>query len=146
MPVATIDEYLAPLPEDKRAALRKMRRLIHAAAPRAVEGISYGVPTFKYNGRMLGSFGAAAKHCALYGFTSAPKALLKGYDTSPGTIRFPADKPLPAALVKQLVKYQIARIEAAEAVKSKANKKPVKRPVKKAVKAGSKKITRKTPK
>lgn len=110
---STIDEYLAPLPADKRAALEKMRKAIRAAAPQAEEGISYGVPTFKLHGRMLGSFGAAAKHCALYGFVGANKELLKGYDTSPGTIRFPADKPLPSALVKALVKGQIARIEAA---------------------------------
>jgi uncharacterized protein YdhG (YjbR/CyaY superfamily) len=66
---------------------------------------------------VLGSFGAAAKHCALYGFTAAPRALIKEYDTSPGTIRFPADKPLPVALVKKLVQAQVAAIVAKSGAK-----------------------------
>lgn len=128
----SVDAYLAALPADKRAALEKMRKAIKAAAPGAEEGISYGVPTFKLHGRMLGSFGAAAKHCALYGFVGANKELLKGYDTSPGTIRFPVGKPLPAALVKKLVQGQIARVEAT--LKKNAARKAAKKAVKKAAK------------
>jgi uncharacterized protein YdhG (YjbR/CyaY superfamily) len=107
----TIDEYLVGLPADKRAALQWLRRQIHAAAPRAEECISYGIPAFRLDGRMLVAFGAALSHCAFY-----PGAViddhprdLKGYDTSKGTIRFQADAPLPAALVRKLVKAQIAR-------------------------------------
>ena len=108
----TIDEYLAALSDDKRAALEKLRRAIKAAAPKATECISYQVPTFRLNGRMLVSFGAAAKHCAFYpgAFPVAThKAALKGYDTSTGTVRFPPEKPLPAALVSRLVKTRIAQ-------------------------------------
>src|SRR5213083_3381899 len=99
----TIDEYLAPLSEDKRAALARLRAIIRAAAPKAEECISYQLAAFRLNGKMLVAFGATANHCAFYPMSSstveAHKAELRGYDTSKGTIRFPADKPLPAALV-----------------------------------------------
>jgi uncharacterized protein YdhG (YjbR/CyaY superfamily) len=113
MPVKprTIDEYLAPLSSDKRAALEKVRRAIKAAAPEAEECISYQIPTFRLGGKMLMSFGAWATHCALYAGTApiaVHKAELSAYDTSKGTIRFQADSPLPAALIRKLVKTQIA--------------------------------------
>lgn len=107
----TIDEYLAALGADQRAALEKLRRAIRAAAPRAEECISYGLAAFRQDGMLVG-FGAGANHCAFYlmsGSTVADHADdLKGYDTSKGTIRFPADKPLPAALVHKLVKARLA--------------------------------------
>jgi uncharacterized protein YdhG (YjbR/CyaY superfamily) len=107
----TIDEYLAPLSKEQRAALEKLRKDIKSAAPRAEECISYQIPTFRLGGRMLVSFAAWANHCALYA-GAAPllvhKEELKAYDTSKGTIRFPADSPLPATLVRKLVKTQIA--------------------------------------
>jgi uncharacterized protein YdhG (YjbR/CyaY superfamily) len=113
-PAATIDEYLAPLPADQRAALQKLRATIASAAPDAAESISYGVPTFKYKGRPLVNFGAAKKHCALYGMAvvEADRVALEGFDTSKGTIRFTPDKPLPTALVKKLVKARMKKIEA----------------------------------
>ena len=110
----TIDEYLAPLGDDQRAALEKLRRAIQAAAPKAAECISYQVPTFRLNGRGIASFGAAAKHCSFYPGAfpiAAHKNALKNYDTSKGTIRFQPDKPLPAALVRKLVKARIAENE-----------------------------------
>jgi len=107
----TIDEYLAALSEDKRAALEKLRRTIRAAAPNAEECISYQLPAFRLNG-VLVAFGARANHCAFYPMSSstvvAHKDELKGYDTSTGTIRFQPDHPLPAALVRRLVKARIA--------------------------------------
>ena len=111
----TIDEYLAPLDKDKRDALEKLRRAIQAAAPRAEECISYRIPAFRLDGRMLVAFGAAAKHCAFYPGALPVKALkdeLEAYDTSKGTIRFPVDKPLPATLVRKLVKARIAEYTA----------------------------------
>jgi uncharacterized protein YdhG (YjbR/CyaY superfamily) len=109
-----IDSYLAELPNDQRAALQKLRKTIKAAAPEAAESISYGIPTFKYKGRPLIYFGAAKKHVAIYGGINidAHKEELQHYDTSKGTIRFPPDKPLPASLVKKLVKSQMKEIEA----------------------------------
>jgi uncharacterized protein YdhG (YjbR/CyaY superfamily) len=107
----TIDEYLADLSDDQRAALEKLRKTIKAAAPKAEECISYQLPAFRQNG-MLVAFGATAKHCAFYLMNSSTVAThqdeLKGFDTSKGTIRFQADKPLPATLVRKLVKARIA--------------------------------------
>ncbi len=111
---ATIDEYLAAVSPDKRAALEKLRRNIRAAAPEAEECISYQVPAFRLAGRMLVAFGAAANHCAFYPGAfplEACKDELRAYDTSKGTIRFQADKPLPVALVRKLVKARIAENE-----------------------------------
>jgi uncharacterized protein YdhG (YjbR/CyaY superfamily) len=107
----TIDEYLAPLSSEKRAALEKLRRAIKSAAPKAEECISYQVPAFRLGGRMLVAFGAAANHCAFYPGAfpvKAHKNELKAYSTSKGTIRFQADSPLPATLVRRLVKTRIA--------------------------------------
>jgi uncharacterized protein YdhG (YjbR/CyaY superfamily) len=107
----TVDEYLAPLSPEKRAALEKLRRVIKSAAPKAEECISYGIPGFRLNGKLLVSFGAAEKHCAFYPGAYPLKAHqdeLKAYDTSKGTVRFSADRPLPATLVRKLVKSRIA--------------------------------------
>jgi uncharacterized protein YdhG (YjbR/CyaY superfamily) len=107
----TIDEYLAPLTAEKRAALERLRRDIQAAAPAAEECISYGIPTFRLDGRALVSFGAARDHCAFYPGAhpiEAHKDELAAYDTSKGTVRFAADHPLPAALVRKLVEARTA--------------------------------------
>lgn len=107
----TIDEYLAGLSGDQRAALKKLRRTIRAAAPRAEECISYGLAAFRLDGRPLVAFGAAANHCAFYPMSSTTVAAhreeLMDYDTGKGTIRFPPDRPLPAALVRKLVRARI---------------------------------------
>ncbi|HEV8575249.1 MAG TPA: DUF1801 domain-containing protein [Dehalococcoidia bacterium] len=110
----TVDGCLAALPEEQRAALEKLRRTIKASAPEAVESISYGIPAFKYKGRSLAYFGAAKKHCALYGMSvmGAHEADLQPYDRSKGTVRFAPDKPLTATLVKKLVDAQMKEIEA----------------------------------
>ena len=109
----TVDDYLAALPKDHRAALEGLRKTIRAAAPEAAESISYGIPSFKHKGRQLIHIGAAKHHCAIYGLVpDAFKDELKQYDTSKGTIRFPADKPLPETLVRKLVKTRMAEIKA----------------------------------
>jgi len=107
----TIDEYLAPLSADQRAALQKLRKAIRAAAPKAEECISYQIPAFRLDGKLLAAFGAWKKHCAFYpgSVMESFKDELGEYDTSKGTIRFPSDSPLPAALVRKLVKARIAR-------------------------------------
>lgn len=107
----TIDEYLAGVGEDKRAALQGLRKTIRDVAPDAEECISYQLAAFRLNG-MLVAIGATANHCAFYlmsGSTlEAHKEDLIGYDTSKGTIRFQADNPLPVDLVQKLVKARIA--------------------------------------
>src|SRR5438045_3099879 len=108
---ATVDEYLASVPDGgKRSALQRLRRTIKAALPRAEECISYGMPAVRYDGRIVAWYGAAKNHCSYYpgGIPAAFKDDVKKYDTSKGTIRFQPDKPLPAALVKKLLKARIA--------------------------------------
>ena len=108
----SIDQYLAAVREDQRAALEQLRSAIKATAPQAEECISYGLAAFRLDGRALVAFGATANHCAFYPMSSttvaAHKDELKGYETSKGTIRFQPDKPLPVALVRKLVKARIA--------------------------------------
>jgi uncharacterized protein YdhG (YjbR/CyaY superfamily) len=108
----TIDDYLAALSADKRAALEKIRKAVKAAAPRAEECISYQLAAFRLDGKPLVAFGATANHCAFYPMSAATVAAhkedLKDYETSKGTIRFQADKPPSAALVRKLVKARIA--------------------------------------
>lgn len=111
--IATIDEYLAGLTTDKRAALEKLRRNIHAAAPGAEECISYRLPALRLGGRPLVWFGASSNHCAFYPGAYPIRACqsdLATYDTSKGTVRFKADSPLPATLVTRLVKARIREI------------------------------------
>jgi uncharacterized protein YdhG (YjbR/CyaY superfamily) len=107
----THDGYLAAVSDDKRAALETLREAVKAAAPGAEECISYRLPAFRLNGKLLVAYGAAANHCAFYpgSVVEALKNELKDYDTSKGTIRFPADRPLPPTLVRKLVKLRIAR-------------------------------------
>ncbi len=110
----TTDEYLASFTKDKRAVLEKLQAAIVAAAPGAEEGFSYGMPAFKLGGRSLIWFAAWKDHYSLYPMSSAVKnayADLSGYETSKGTIRFPASKPLPYGLVRKLVKARIAELQ-----------------------------------
>jgi uncharacterized protein YdhG (YjbR/CyaY superfamily) len=109
--VKTVDEYLARVSDDQRVALQRLRKTIRAAAPAAEECISYQLPAYRLNG-MLVAFGATANHCAFYPMSASTVAAhreeLKDYDTSKGTIRFQPDNPLPASLVRKLVKARIA--------------------------------------
>ena len=99
------------MPEDARAALEKLRKTIKAAAPGATEVISYQIPAYRYHGLLVG-FAAFKDHCTFHvmspSLIRAHAAELKGYDLGKGSIRFPADKPLPAPLVTKLVKARIA--------------------------------------
>jgi uncharacterized protein YdhG (YjbR/CyaY superfamily) len=112
--VKTVDDYLASLPDDSRTTLEKIRTAIKAAAPKASEGISYQMPMYKQNGMVIG-FAAFKSHCSIFPGVNAivnHKDELKGYETSKGTVRFPIGKPLPAALVKKIVKERLAENEA----------------------------------
>jgi uncharacterized protein YdhG (YjbR/CyaY superfamily) len=107
----SVEDYLAALPEAQRAALEALRRTIKAAAPEATETISYGMPAFKLHGRFLVWYAAFTAHCSLYPASTkvleAHGEALKPYFSGKGTIRFTADKPLPSALVKKIVKTRI---------------------------------------
>jgi uncharacterized protein YdhG (YjbR/CyaY superfamily) len=111
-----VDDVLAALANETRAALEQLRETIRAAAPDAVEAIAYGVPAFRYRGRPLVSFGAGKQHCAFYvqspAVMEAHAADLEGLDTSKGTIRFTPTTPLPAELVTTLVRARLAETDA----------------------------------
>jgi uncharacterized protein YdhG (YjbR/CyaY superfamily) len=107
----SMDEYLSALPADQRAVLEKLRQTILATAPGAEECFSYGMPAFRFEGKILVAFAARTSHCALYPMSgetvAAFMADLAGYDTSIGTIRFQPGHPLPVPLIRKLVKARI---------------------------------------
>jgi len=109
-----IDEYLAGVPEPARSTLKQVRAVIRSAVPaEATECISYRMPAFKHKG-VLVWFAAFSKHCSLFPTAAVIEAFkkeLQGFSTSKGTIQFPTDKPLPAALLRKLVKARIAEQE-----------------------------------
>jgi len=113
-PPTTVDAYLAAVPEPARSTLSKVRAVIRSVVPaEATEAISYGIPSFKYKGSLVW-FAAFADHCSLFPGASVIKAFkneLKDFPTSKGTIQFPVDKPLPAALLKKIVKARLAENE-----------------------------------
>jgi uncharacterized protein YdhG (YjbR/CyaY superfamily) len=111
----TIDEYLSGVPEPARRTLQRIRATIRSAAPaEATEALYYGMPAFRYQGALV-CFAAFSKHCSLFLLSAALleqfKDDLKKYAVSKGTLRFPLDKPMPAALVKKLVKARVKQNE-----------------------------------
>jgi uncharacterized protein YdhG (YjbR/CyaY superfamily) len=107
----TAEEYLERVPEPARSSLSKIRATIRAAVPAdATEGISYGMPVFKYHGLLVG-YAAFKNHCSFFPMNSSLvqefKEELSAYKTAKGTIQFPSDKPLPAALLKKMVKIRV---------------------------------------
>lgn len=107
----THDDFLAALDEPTRSALQKLREQIRAAAPEAEEYIGYAVPAFRQNGALV-SYGAAKSHLSFYVQSPAVMAAfateLTAFKTSKGAIAFTTDRPIPAALVKKLVKARLA--------------------------------------
>jgi uncharacterized protein YdhG (YjbR/CyaY superfamily) len=108
---ADVDHWLSRLAPEPRAALEKLRAQIRAAAPGAEEKISYGQPTFMLHGHLV-AFGAFRKHLSFFPMSSNiianfPEA--ETFVTSTGTMQFQPEKPIPAALVKRIVKARIAQ-------------------------------------
>ena len=116
-PAKTVDDYIASAPEKRRAALKKLRQTIKAAAPKANEIVSYGMAGFKQDGNRVAYFAYWKRHVALYGtsrdFIDEHVDELEPYLQSKGTLQFPADKPLPYGLVTRIVKARIAELEKA---------------------------------
>lgn len=111
-PPATIEAYLAGVAPEFRPVLRSVRKSIRAAAPKATEGISYGIPAYKQDGQRLIYFSAAAKHCAIHMVRKGhlDEAVRLGFGIGRGSIRFTPDHPVPARLVTRIVKARLAEI------------------------------------
>ncbi|MFO1459417.1 MAG: DUF1801 domain-containing protein [Verrucomicrobiota bacterium] len=129
----SVDEYLDALDAVRRSTLLTLREHIRRSAPGAEECLSYSLPAFRLNGRALVAYGAARNHCALYPMSSSVLAAFRdrlgAYDTSKGTLRFPIDRPIPASLLRQIVRARIAENAAAaeRAGKPRAKKAQVRR-------------------
>jgi uncharacterized protein YdhG (YjbR/CyaY superfamily) len=106
----TVDDYLAGLPTEDREALENLRKAIKAAAPQAEETISYRIPGYKYHGALV-YFAAFKDHLSLFpaGKSVAAKFRqeLKPFKVSGTTIHFTATNPIPASLVKKIVRFRI---------------------------------------
>lgn len=115
--VTSVEEYLATLPDDRRAAVEELRRTIRAAAPEATETIAYEMPAFRsHGGQFLVSYAAYKNHYSLFPASRAViEALgeaIEPYRAGKGTIRFPASRPIPVALVREVVRVRLEEVSA----------------------------------
>ena len=125
--VKSVDAYMKILPADVRAVLEKLRAQIKAAAPKAEESISYGMPAYKHKGPLV-YFAAFKNHCSFFPGSSSILANtegLKDFKVSKGTIQFTPEKPIPASLIKSIVKERVLQNETRAALKE--MNKPVKK-------------------
>lgn len=110
-----VDAYLAKLPAEQRAALQKLRATIRAAAPKAEEVISYRIPAFRLQGDLV-YYAAFKDHCSFFPGSLATQrkfaAALKPFASGKGTVHFTPDRPLPATLVRRIVKARVAENQA----------------------------------
>jgi uncharacterized protein YdhG (YjbR/CyaY superfamily) len=111
---ADIDEYISWFPDDLRKILTKIRSTIRKDAPKAVESISYQIPTFKIDGKVLIYFAAFTYHISVY---PAPRDVeefkdeLHDYKGGKGTVQFPLKSPIPYDLIARIVKFRVARLD-----------------------------------
>ena len=111
-----VDAYIAALPAERRSAMAELRAIVTAAAPDASEAISYKMPALKIDGKFFMSYDAFKRHYSLFPWTDGMAASL-GEELTPylsgkGTLRFPADKPLPADLIRRIVEIRLAEFRA----------------------------------
>ena len=107
---ASVDEYMAALPDDRRVVMEQIRGTIRSAAPDAIEAIAYNMPAFRLDGRFLVSYEAFKRHYSLFPWSDAMLAELgdelRPFAVGKGTIRFPADEPIPLELVTRIVEVR----------------------------------------
>jgi len=114
MSAIEIDDYLANLEEPKRTTLQKLRQTILDMLPDAEEVISYGMPAFRLNGKVIVGFAAFKNHLAYLPHSGSVfnelRDELAGYTSTEGSLHFPIDKPLPKALVKKLIAVRLSQV------------------------------------
>jgi uncharacterized protein YdhG (YjbR/CyaY superfamily) len=107
---ASVDDYMASLPDDRRSVMEQLRTTIRAAAPDATEAISYNMPAFRLGGRFLVSYEAFKRHYSLFPWSDDMLAelgdALQPFAVGKGTIRFPVDQPIPLELVTRIVEIR----------------------------------------
>jgi uncharacterized protein YdhG (YjbR/CyaY superfamily) len=108
---ATVDQYMATLPNERRAVMEQLRATIRAAAPQATEAISYNMPAFRLDGHFFVSYDAYKRHYSLFPWTDAMVSELgdaiRPYAVGKGTLRFPADQPIPLDLVRRIIEIRL---------------------------------------
>jgi uncharacterized protein YdhG (YjbR/CyaY superfamily) len=122
----SVAKYFSGLPEPAKSTLQSVRTAILSACPRdTIEALSYGIPTFKHNGSIC-AIAAFKDHCSLFPMSyfviEKFRAQLSRFDVSKGTVRFPIDKPLPAPLLKKIVKARITQMSEKQKAKSKPSR------------------------
>jgi len=122
----TVDEYLATLPDDRRAAMEQLRQTIRAAAPAAHEQLSYKMPAFKTHGQFLVSYDAYKKHYSLFpasdGVVDGLGDEIRPHLAGRGTIHFPADRPLPLDLIRRIIEIRLGENEARAAARDREDR------------------------
>lgn len=110
--MSEIDDYLSGVPADQRALLGKLRKTIRSIVPKARECISYRIPAFRVDGRVIAGFKATARGCSYYPFSGRTLRTLAGdlraFDQTKSALHFGPDRPLPAALVRKLIRARLA--------------------------------------
>lgn len=123
MPANPIDQFISNYPPEVQTILQKIRALIQKSAPRAEEAMSYGIPTFKLNGKNLVHFSAFKEHIGFYptpmGIEKFKKEL-SAYEGAKGSVKFPLNKPIPYALIMKIVQFRVKEVSAQVKAKKKA--------------------------
>jgi uncharacterized protein YdhG (YjbR/CyaY superfamily) len=109
-----IDEYLRGVDEPKRATLQALRHTILEIVPEAEQGLSYRVPAFRVQGKVVAGFAAFKDHLSYLPFSGSVVGQLEdelcGYTTTKSSVHFPVDRPLPKTLVKKLIAVRLDQI------------------------------------
>ena len=125
-----VDQYISGFPPAVKKQLEQIRKTIRTNAPDAVEGISYGMPGFKYKGKPLVYFAGYEKHIGFYATPTGHEAFKKDlavYKTGKGSVQFPLTEPLPLALIKKMVLFRVKENETRVAAKKKPKTAPLKK-------------------
>jgi uncharacterized protein YdhG (YjbR/CyaY superfamily) len=110
----SVDDYIADFPPDVQKVLEKIRKTIRNAAPKASESISYQIPTYKLDGKVLIYFAGFSKHVSVYPAPREAKEFKKelaAYKGGKGTVQFPLGKKIDYDLITRIVKYKLQKIE-----------------------------------